>query len=175
MNRDYISIKINQRALVLYAMHGVSREEARKIAAREVAAEERQQRKHVANNNHTGSALFRKLSGVLERMFATNPVQEPPRNAPIQGELALPVPNIVNRSVSDPPNKPNNSDAPCGVWDGARSDGASATWIEDEEYSPRWRDLTTDNWRASIALNEKVQREREQAWSIRLNELRGRS
>src|SRR6516165_9570365 len=117
-NRAYINIKINQRALVLYAMHGVSREEARSIAAREVAEEERQQRKYTSNNNYTGgSALYRKLAGILERMYGPR-IEEPLRGTAISGELALPdtVPTIRKSETTD------TTTSIVGMWTGTSTD-----------------------------------------------------
>jgi hypothetical protein len=172
MNRDYISIKINQRALLLHVVNGVSREEARKIAAREVAEEERQQRKHVANNNYTGGgALFRKLSRILSNMYGATQVHEPERGAPISGELALPT-RVVNATVEPtPPHKPHSDDVPCGVWTGG-SDGSTAVFIPDQEYHGMV-DIVTSNWRHSIENNERIRLEREAKWAQRLTELRG--
>jgi hypothetical protein len=173
--RDYIAQQIRERSLVLRVMRDLSPEQAKSIAAREIASEQRQQRKYASHNNHTGSALYRRLARIVSIMHGGPRVEEPPRNAPIQGELALPdtPPHVVNIRKADP-STPNN-DAPVGVWDGARSDGASATWIEDEEFGPRWRDITTTGWRHSIELNERVRLEREAKWARRLAELRGRS
>ena len=156
-------------------MHDYSPEQAQRIAIRELAQEEREQRKQAANNNHVGGgALYRKLSGILERMFGGNVVQEPERGSPINGELALPNANIVNRTNEPEVPKPRGSDVPCGVWTGT-SDGSAAVLIDDAEFSPRWHDITTTAWKQSIAYNERVERERTALWEKRLNELRGRS
>jgi hypothetical protein len=171
---SYIAQRIRERALVLY-MHGVDREEAKSIAAREIAQEQREQRKHVSNNNHTGSALYRKLSGVLERMFGLNPVQEPPRGTPISGELALPdtPPHVVNRT--NEPEAPTPSDIVTGMWTGTGTDASTARWLNDEDFPARFHDdRTTFNWKRSITENQRIETERREAWERRLAERGGR-
>jgi len=169
----YIADLIRQRAIALRVLTDLSPAKARQRAVAEIAQEQRERRTHSpSSHSHDGSKLFRKLSGILERMYVPR-VEPPAPGAPINGELARPTPHIVNPTVEPPPHKPNNSDAPCGCWTGG-SDGSSAELIDDAEFAPRWKDITTTARKESIAFNERVERERRAAWERRLAE-RGRT
>jgi hypothetical protein len=169
----YIADLIRQRTLVLRVLTGLSPAKARQRAVAEIAHEQR--RNHSpSSNSHDGSKLYRRLAQIVSNMHGSRRVQEPLPNRAIDGELARPVPNIVNLTAEPPPNKPHSDDVPCGVWSGT-SDGSSAELIDDAEFGPRWRDITTAAWKGSIAHNERVERERAAAWEKRLAELRGRT
>jgi hypothetical protein len=166
---EHINDRINQRALLLHVLHGIDRASSRKIAAREVAAEDRQRKPNASDTSHRGGdKLYRKLAGILERMFTSKDIGPRPRNAPIDGILTPPSRPVVNKT--EPDDVPTLASI-VGVYTNNMS---GAQTIPDGEFIPRFLDRTTFNWRRSIAENERIERERTEAWQRRLQELRGR-
>jgi hypothetical protein len=166
---NYIRDLVAQRTLAL-RVFGLSPKRAHREAIALVAAEHRSQHNHSPSSEVGGSKLYRRLAQMLSNMHHSRDVGPPAPGTPISGILTPPdPPRIVNPSTVEPDQpKPTI----LGVWSGRGQDGSSAELIDDADFIPRWRDITTDNWRKSIAFNQKVEEERRALWAIRLAEIR---
>jgi hypothetical protein len=155
---------------------GLGVERAGKLAARQVARELRFERQRQRAQRQAAPAqalslsnatqhLIARLSRVFDRYLSREEQREPdagPRphtedNAP-RGEL-WPMRGIAGgvRKISD-------NTSVTGVWGNGPS---GAQLLGDEQFHTSMHDRTTQNWRASLALNERVERERREAWAER--------
>jgi hypothetical protein len=151
---------------------------ARRVAMRKVANELGLNQRRQVTPSRPGStfassdprhSLLDKLSRIFDRHIATEEhrdefsrrrenLREPRSHlddpAPFGGP---PHSNVVIRKVAD-------RTSTIGVW-GSGPTGAQL--LGDEEFAPAMHSITTRNWRASLELNERVERERREAWAER--------
>jgi hypothetical protein len=143
-------------------------EEADRVASRRIAAElaqeQRQRRRAKAQAARHGkdaatAMLLAELAGISERTRATDLQYQAATNAAntLTDKVARAVRTLADAvGVTQPEPEPVRPQQPM-----IRAEGSSAQLIPDEEFEIRWHDLTTENWKRSIELNARIQRERE--------------
>jgi hypothetical protein len=175
---------IRQRAYALtFASEGnLSFEQAKRQAAQEVAAQERQRKRSLAVQQSSAAptdrvsvsnakqALLAKLSDIGSRLKATAGLQdtpapspqirkhtEDPETFPTTGNVPAPAaPNLGRDAPNLEPEQPPTS--PVLIFGTV----SNSERIPDSEYAPRFYDHVTDNWRKSIEHNQQIQREKQQ-------------
>jgi hypothetical protein len=185
------AIRYRAYAMVFASGGKVSFEAAKKAATREVTSEERA-RKRVALSSattHDGitvrnakATLLAKLAEISKRLKATagleasaptpqirkhtlDPLLSKSRGDGTSGELARgstpSAPNDLIPRTQGIINKPEPDTPPT---EPVFIFGTTSTSerIPDSEYAPRFHDYVTDNWRKSIELNERIQREKQE-------------
>jgi hypothetical protein len=184
---EQLAGEVEARALILTAS-GLSPTQARKRAGKEIAA--REKRRGMAAgalspvSPASASSLSRshaELMEILERWvshiwYHGGMKRYVRRRKPAQPEPITP-PIGSNPVVYHEPAQPLSADpklqkafpAPLVV-----ADFSSAKIIPDSEFSQRFRDQTTANWRQSIQQNEQINKEREARSLALQNRNRGR-
>jgi hypothetical protein len=139
-------------------------EQLRQAAAREVVREQ-----HIANkssnishgnNAHAGdpfTTLFNKLWKICQNMAAHADM----RRVPARAETVTPTID-TNPIIADEPvgPSPRRSKDDVVVTFPSITGNGSAKLIPDSEYSARFRDQTTSNWRNSILQNQEIAKQR---------------
>jgi hypothetical protein len=161
---------------------------AERTAARQVAAEQRAKRPTAALATSTwdgsaetaGDELLRRILAIGSRLRESARLgldkladRKSSATAPREAITSYRVqPRISRRSSLLETNKPPQPDSETvGVFVGNTS---SAQLIPDSEFHTSFHDQTTQNYRRSIAENERIERERRAAWLVRLQERRER-
>jgi hypothetical protein len=164
MAHHILSQIIGRMFLLLVSNPGMTRHEARAIAARQIAQEQRAQRKASSftsrpqSTANAGDALLAKLFGIIQRMDARR--EPPPEGQPLTGELARPVSTVSAAMVRKADPEPQPGLSVVGIYDG-RTTGA--TLLSDEEFPAAMRSPIYRNWIRSIETNERIARERADA------------
>jgi hypothetical protein len=178
------AIRYRAYAMVFASGGKVSFEAAKKAATREITSEERA-RKRVALSSATTSdgitvrnakaTLLAKLAEISKRLKATAGLEASARSTPrIRKHTFDPAgtrprvpPNAspTRKGVGDvKQSEPEQPNAEPQLIGGVFATTPTATRIDDSEFAPslRWGDTATDNWRKSIELNERINRERQE-------------
>jgi hypothetical protein len=183
MNPRQLLNAIRMRAYALtFASEGkVTFEQAKREATKEITAQERQRKRALQHSPLTNdgisisnarAALLARLAAIGARLKAT---------AGLETESTPPPPQIRKHTLDPvnlfPRNKlPASEQGSLSAPDKLEPEQPPATpvyifgtfstseRIPDSEFanSLRWGDTATDNWRKSIELNERIQREKEQ-------------
>jgi hypothetical protein len=162
----------------VFASEGkVSFEQAKREATKQVTSEERKRALQHSPPTNDGISISNARAALLARLNAIG--QRLRATAGLETESTPPPPTIRKHTLdpvaarNGPKNGPKGA-APINKQSEPEQPpaspvllfGASATVerIPDNEYAPslRWGDTATDNWRKSIELNERIQREKEQ-------------
>jgi hypothetical protein len=174
--------RIRMRAYALtFAGEGrVSFEAAKKQATKEITSAERAKKRALQHSPPTSdgitvsgarAALLAKLNAIGQRLKATAGLETESTPPPpqIRKHTLDPVATRASPTSKDVPDVPPINKQPEPEQPPASPVlvfGTSATVerIDDREFanSLRWGDTATDNWRKSIELNERIQREKEQ-------------
>jgi hypothetical protein len=177
------AIRMRAYALTFAAEGKITFEQAKRLATKEITAQERQRKRALQHSPPTNdgitvsgarAALLAKLNAIGQRLKATAGLEEQSTPPPpqIRKHVLDPLSNSIEgtrgrvppsastteNSVVPIPNKQPEPEQPPAspvlVF------GASATveHIPDSEFanSLRWGDTATDNWRKSIELNERI-------------------
>jgi hypothetical protein len=181
VSSSYLRNRISVRATTLMLLHGVRhghlmpREQAQRLAARELAAERRASAKPSAAPPPTVEPTIANARAVLiaRVMAVSERLKAAPRRRKRLGAVDLPTigkspPEVILRHTADlaPINSPQPAPAPelvVGVFVGRVT---AAELIDDAEFEPRWRaqSQATENWRNSIQANERIAARRRGLW-----------
>jgi hypothetical protein len=158
-------VRMRAWALYLSSKGDVSFSEAERRAAREIAAEQRRKPNPLSTQRTPASSgqgitvanarqhLIDLVTRVGERM-RRSPVtrSDAPSNPP--RVVPRPLTHAVSGTVERTPKaEPAPEPAPIGIYGG---NAATAELIPDSEYHTSCHDLSTVNWRESIARNSRI-------------------
>jgi hypothetical protein len=174
------AVRFKTWALVIHSGGKISYLDASRAAAKQVAAEQRARKRALQGSPPTSdgitvrnarATLLAKLAEISKRLKATAGLEGPhsrlsgPRIRkhvldPVGLVAATKPPALIGTVSETPPITEPEPQLIGGVF----VNTPTAERIPDSEYAPslRWGDTATDNWRKSIELNERIQREKQE-------------
>jgi hypothetical protein len=167
---SYIKHRIGVRATQLMLLHGIStgklmkREDAQRLAARELAAEQRKQQQNNKLAPMTGPVTVHNARAHLLNQLTL--IGERLRTAPRRRNRLPREPEVVRPHTKDvapvsPPPQPAPASEPVLIFNGRAT---LTELIADCEFHSSVHDLTTANWRRSITRNQRLAQQRRGLW-----------
>jgi hypothetical protein len=178
------AIRVRAMAMVFASDGNLSYEAAKRLVAKDVAAEQRARKRSVQHSPRTSdvvpvsnarATMLAKLRDIGSRLRATAGLEDTPSPSPqirkhTQDPEATGIPGGSAAPAASPPERGASAEAPPQAEPEQPTTSpvlifgtvSNSERIPDSEYAPRFYDHVTDNWRKSIEHNQQIQREKQQ-------------